>query len=101
MSVMSMIVAHMAYSKVESIQRLNIRQALLSDNVELQKVGAAAVRAAIDARDTAQRCGTSIVTNISGIVTAVPPDSLLLPDLTDLLELADRVVPLPNTHSAL
>ena len=90
----------MVQPKVESIQRLDIRQALLSDNVELQKIGAAAVRAAIDARDTARRSGTSIVTTISGVVTAVPPDSHLLPDLTELLELADRVVPLPDITKA-
>lgn len=93
---MSTIGVLMVQPKVGSIQRLDIRQALLSDNVELQKIGAAAVRAAIDARETAQRCGTSIVTNINGVVTVVSPDSHLLPDLTELLELASRVVPLQH-----
>lgn len=79
---------------MESIQRLNIRQALLSDNIELQRIGAAAVRAANDARCTARISGTSIVTTIDDVVLDLDPDSPLLPDLTELLALADTVVPL-------
>ncbi|HLP28285.1 MAG TPA: hypothetical protein VK147_06555 [Candidatus Didemnitutus sp.] len=78
----------------EKIPQLDIREALLSSDIGLQRIGAAAIRAAHDARDTARNCGTAIIVTINGTVQEVDPDSPLLPDLTELLALADEIVPL-------
>ncbi|MBL0322412.1 MAG: hypothetical protein IPP80_08585 [Ignavibacteria bacterium] len=78
----------------DTIPQLDIREALLSSDVGLQRIGAAAVHAANDARDTARSSGTAIIVTINGTAQAVDPDSPLLPDLTELLTLADEIVPL-------
>ncbi len=94
MSAISTIGVRMVQQHDETIPQLDIREALLSSDVGLQRIGAAAIRAASDARDVARKAGTAIIVTINGTVHAVEPDSPLLPDLTELLALADVIVPL-------
>ncbi|MBK6417639.1 MAG: hypothetical protein IPF79_00360 [Ignavibacteria bacterium] len=94
MSAISTIGVRMVQQYDDTIPYLDIREALLSSDVGLQRIGAAAIRAASDAREVARKAGTAIIVTINGTVQAVDPDSPLLPDLTELLALADEIVPL-------
>jgi len=70
-----------------------LRSDLLSDDPERRRIAAACVRAGRDARDVARRTNTKIITTVDGTVVALDPDSPLLVNLDELLELSDRLVP--------
>jgi hypothetical protein len=70
---------------------MSLYDALVCSNPETRWIAAAMVRASAEARDVARRTSTWVVTVVDGEVCRLHPDSPLLPDLTELLELADRV----------
>lgn len=70
---------------------MSLYDALVCSNPETRWIAAAMVRASAEARDVARRTSTWIVTVIDGEVRRLDPDSPLLPDLTELLDLADSV----------
>jgi len=78
-------------SSVDVVSEL--RNDLLGDDPERRRIAAACVRASRDARDVARRTNTKIITTVDGTVVALDPDSPLLVNLDELLELADRLVP--------
>lgn len=73
--------------------RARLRSDLLSNDVERQRLAAAHVRATMAARNNAQRFGTMMQVWVGDELCEVPPTSPLLSDITELSDLADRVVP--------
>ncbi len=71
-----------------------LREELLSGDVDRQRAAAACVRVGMDVREIARRSDTQMATDLNGVTILVDPDSPLLPDLTELLALADEIVPL-------
>ena len=72
----------------------SLRDELLSGDDIRVRAAAAFVRAQLQARTIARESGTSLVFSIDGVATHLDPDSPLLPDLTELQQLAERLVPL-------
>ena len=73
-----------------------LRAQLLSDNPDVQRTAAVCVRTARRIVETARRTNTAVVSMVEGTVVHVDPDSPIIPDYTELLALADRVLPIPN-----
>lgn len=66
---------------------------LLSGDIDRQRMAAAIVRAYAHAREQARAYGTTLVYSKDGVVTEYHPNSPELPDLTELLAIADRLFP--------
>jgi hypothetical protein len=90
--IMKLIASHRPYSRLDIVERL--RADLLSGDVERARSAAASVRASFDIRDKARRASSTIVVEIDGVVTALEPDSPLLPDLARLVPLVAEMFPL-------
>lgn len=71
-----------------------LREELLSGDIDRQRVAAACVRVGMDVREIARHSNTQVATDLKGVPILVDPDSPLLPDLSELLALADEIVPL-------
>ncbi|MBK7186509.1 MAG: hypothetical protein IPH85_11430 [Ignavibacteria bacterium] len=71
-----------------------LRDELLSGDIDRQRAAAACVRVGMDVRKIARHSDTQVATDLNGVTILVDPDSPLLPDLTELLALADEIVPL-------
>jgi hypothetical protein len=71
-----------------------LKNDLLSGDTERQRIAASCVRAALHAREVARATHTHIVATVNGRIQRLDPDSPHLKDLTELLAIADRVVPL-------
>ncbi|MBK6418039.1 MAG: hypothetical protein IPF79_02450 [Ignavibacteria bacterium] len=71
-----------------------LREELLSGDIDRQRAAAACIRVGMDVRKIARHSDTQVAADLNGVVIQVDPDSPLLPDLTELLALADEIVPL-------
>jgi hypothetical protein len=77
----------------------HLRQRLLSPDEQTRKIAAACIRAGQDVKDTARAANAPVVISRDGQVLELHPDSPILPDYSELLALADRLVPVPAGRS--
>lgn len=71
----------------------NLKAQLLSPDETIRTIAAARIRAAQDVKDAARASHTPVVVSRNGKVLELHPDSPLLPDYSELLSLADQLVP--------
>lgn len=73
----------------------SLKTELLSGDIERQRSAAAMVRAHLDAREQARRAGCGVIVVRSGKVMELDPDSPELPDMSELVEIVDKLFPRP------